>query len=122
MNAWQQEWAYYKYWVMARSQQTYLAIRKLARGNNWSIEKDITFHKLLQVAEETTPTKATLTTAYQHMWGYFKNQSTPLEKQTYLTLLNTLLPEQDQLGPFLKVLAIKYQVAYLLQSKIIQEC
>jgi len=122
MDTWQQEWAHNKYWVMARSQQTYLAIRILTKDNAWSTEKEVTFHQLLQSAAATTPTKATLVTAYQHMWGYFKKRCTPAEKQTYLNLLNTLTPEQDQLGPFLKILAIKYQVDYLLQSKIIQDC
>jgi len=121
MFNWQQEWAHYKYWVMAHSQQTYLAIRELAKDNDWAVEKDAAFHQLLQSAAKNSPTKATLTTAYQHVWGYFKKQCTPVEKQTYLNLLSTLTPEQDQLGPFLKTLALKYQVDYLLQSKIIQD-
>ena len=46
---------------------------------------------------------------------------TPEEKQTYLHLLQELSPQDDKLGPFLSRLAEKYQVSYLLNSRLIQE-
>lgn len=73
MSQWQQDWAYQKYWVMAHSQQHYNAIRQLARHNDWSAAKQERYQQLLAEAEQITPTKATLTTAYQHVWGYFKS-------------------------------------------------
>lgn len=121
MEEWQQTWAYNKYWIMSRSQKLYNKMRELSRNNQWNHEKDLTFKRILEETANTYPTKATLTTAYQHIWGYFKKVCTDDEKNTYLELLGTLTPDNDQLGPFLKQLAIKYQITYLLESRIIKE-
>ena len=121
MNKWQEEWAYNKYWVMAHSQQCYEQIRLLAKDNEWSEQKNIEFKNLLEKAASQTPTVKTLTNAYQHVWGYFKKICMPEEKQTYLHLLQELSPTEDELGPFLSRLAEKYQVSYLLNSRLIQE-
>lgn len=120
MSQWQQDWTYQKYWVMAHSQQHYNAIRQLARHNDWSAAKQERYQQLLAEAEQITPTKATLTTAYQHVWGYFKKQCTLAEKQRYLNLLTNLTPAHDQLGPFLWQLTVKYEVAYLLASRLLR--
>lgn len=120
MSEWQRVWAWQKYWVIARSQQHYNALRALARGNQWSAQKAARFEQLLLEVEKIPPTTTTLTNAYQHVWGYFKRDSTEAEKQRYLDLLATLTPDSDQLGPYLKQLAGKYQVKYLLASRLMQ--
>lgn len=121
MLQWQEEWAYNKYWVMAHSQQCYEQIRRLAKNNEWSDQKATAFHRLLDKAAHQAPTTQTLTNTYQHVWGYFKKICTKQEKQTYLHLLQTLSPQADDLGSFLGYLASKYQVTYLLNSRLIQE-
>ena len=115
MEEWQRVWAYNKYWIMARSQQLYNKVREMAKDNQWTPEKDLIFKRILEEAANTKPTRATLVTAYQHVWGYFKKICTDDEKNTYLKLLVTLTPNNDQLGLFLKQLAIKYQITYLLE-------
>ena len=121
MTSWQQDWAENKYWVMAHSQQHYNQIRQLAKNNDWTVDKTTEFNRLLAEAEQQVPTVKTLTTAYQHIWGYFKKIATLEEKETYLNTLAQLAGGHDQLGPFLKGLTVKYQVAYLLQSRLIRE-
>ena len=121
MTSWQQDWAENKYWVMAHSQQHYNQIRQLAKNNDWTVDKTTEFNRLLAEAEQQVPTIKTLTTAYQHIWGYFKKIATLEEKETYLNTLAQLAGGHDQLGPFLKGLTVKYQVAYLLQSRLIRE-
>lgn len=121
METWQQEWAYNKYWVMAHCQQCYDQMRLLARDNVWSQQKEAQFQQLLKKAAGQQPTVSTLTNTYQHVWGYFKKICSKEEKQTYLQLLQSLTPENDQLGLFLQQLAFKYQVSYLLNSRLIQE-
>lgn len=121
METWQQEWAYNKYWVMAHCQQYYDQIRLLAKDNVWSQQKEAQFQQLLKKAAGQQPTVSTLTNTYQHVWGYFKKICSKEEKQTYLQLLQSLTPENDQLGLFLQQLAFKYQVSYLLNSRLIQE-
>lgn len=122
MDKWQEEWAYNKYWVMAHSQAYYEQIRLLAKDNEWSNAKNAEFESLLVKAASKEPTVKTLTNAYQHVWGYFKKIATTEEKQTYLRLLQELSPQTDKLGPFLSRLTKKYQVAYLLNSRLMQEC
>lgn len=121
MQTWQQQWAYNKYWLMARSQQDYNTVRRLARDNHWTADKQQIFEQILTRAATRQPTHQTLRTAYEHIWGYFKKRCTPQEKQIYRDTLQQLTPENDLLGPFLKKLAFKYQVSYLQQSRIIQE-
>ncbi|MBS0951561.1 YbgA family protein [Lactiplantibacillus plantarum] len=121
MESWQKKWAYNKYWIMAHSQQAYNDIRQLAKNNDWSTDKDQVFDKIITSTELIEPTKQTLTTAYQHVWGYFKKICTANEKETYLILLTKLTPENDELGSFLKLLTIKYNVTYLLNSRLINE-
>lgn len=121
MDKWQEKWAYNKYWVMAHSQACYERIRLLAKNNDWSDAKNAEFEHLLAKAASEPPTVKTLTNAYQHVWGYFKKIATTEEKQTYLRLLQGLSPQTDKLGPFLSRLTEKYQVAYLLNSRLMQE-
>lgn len=121
MDKWQEKWAYNKYWVMAHSQAYYERIRLLAKNNDWSDAKNAEFEDLLAKAASEPPTVKTLTNAYQHVWGYFKKIATTEEKQTYLRLLQELSPQTDKLGPFLSRLTEKYQVAYLLNSRLMQE-
>ena len=39
LKAFQSSWSKNKYWVMSRSQQGYNQIRLLAKGNDWTVEK-----------------------------------------------------------------------------------
>ena len=76
---------------------------------------------MLQEAALQVPTRKTLTTAYEHVWGYFKKIATPEEKNDYLRRLAVLEVDNDQLGSFLKNLTLKYQVTYLMHSRLIRE-
>lgn len=119
--SWQSDWAYNKYWIMAHSQNAYNEIRNLAKNNEWDEKKEQTYQQIIKDLEDVAPTKATLVTAYQHVWGYFKKIATLEEKNEYLKLLDCLSPENDDLGGFLAQLTDKYQVKYLQNSRIIIE-
>lgn len=118
---WQNEWAYNKYWVMSKSQKMYDNVRLMAKNNEWSETKNIEFENIIESLENVHPTKETLTNTYQHIWGYFKKICTDSERKTYVKLIVSLEPENDQLGFFLKDLTYKYQIKYLMQSRIIRE-
>ncbi|MGT2911234.1 YbgA family protein [Streptococcus cameli] len=117
MRAFQKDWAYHKYWVMGHSQAHYNALRLLFKGNDWSQEKAEQYQQLLKEAGQLSPSKATLTTSYQHMWGYFKKKASPEEKETYKFLIEAVRPKKDDLKPFILQLIDKYQPAYLVRSK-----
>ncbi|AQP54490.1 hypothetical protein CBF34_01605 [Vagococcus penaei] len=112
-------WAYYKYDVMAHSQKHYQQIRQLFKYNQWSEEKNSTFHYLIEDALNTPATIGSLKNAYQHIWGYFKKVATKEEKETFLILLNTLSLTNDEVKPFLAQLSIIYQIDYLLNSSLL---
>lgn len=121
MRTCQSKWAEHKYWVMAHSQQHYNQIRELFKYNQWTPDKTAQFEQLLQEAAQKKPTVKTLTTAYQHVWGYFKKICTVEEKDAYLNKLASLDPDHDELGPFLKTMTFRYQITYLLESKLIRD-
>lgn len=117
----QKDWAYHKYWVMGHSQAHYNALRLLFKGNDWSEEKTQCYYQLIDEAGTIRPSKATLTTSYQHMWGYFKKRATDSEKERYKLLISQVTPEDDRLGPFLLEMIEAYQPPYLLHSKFYDE-
>lgn len=117
LKSFQVSWAKHKYWVMSRSQQAYNEIRLLAKGNDWSLEKQRQFEKILQEMEAVAPTDKTLRVAYQHVWGYFKKLATVEEKQHYLDMIDQSNLLDSQLESFLKELSVKYNQEYLLQMR-----
>lgn len=118
---WQKIWAVNKYWVMSKSQQQYDHIRLLAKNNQWTPQKSQELDKILDSLGSVLPTRKTLVTTYQHIWGYFKKKCTDEELHQYLKLLDELQPDNDSLGPFLVQLTAKYQIDYLQKSRLIIE-
>lgn len=121
MESWQKDWAYNKYYVMSKSQNLYNEIRSLASQNNWDAEKDEAYHSLIKQAENTDPTLGSLKNTYQHVWGYFKKRCTKSEKDKFMNLINQLALENNQLPKYLKELTYKYEIEYLINSRLIQE-
>lgn len=118
---WQKVWAFNKYWVMSKSQKQYDYIRCLAKNNQWTPHKSQELRNIIDLLESVSPTRKTLTTTYQHIWGYFKKKCNNEELHRYLRLLDGLQPDDDNLGPFLAQLTKKYQIDYLEKSRIIIE-
>lgn len=117
LKSFQSSWAKHKYWVMSRSQQAYNEIRLLAKGNDWSLEKQKAYEKILIDLEKIQPTDQTLRVTYQHVWGYFKKLATIEEKQRYLDMIDQSNLLDSQLESFLKELSVKYNQEYLLQMR-----
>lgn len=120
MTSVQERWAYHKYWVMAHSQAHYNAIRQLFKGNAWSAEKELVFEQLLVEAAAIAPTPATLRTAYQHIWGYFKKMANEEEREAYKEMIGDL-SVYDELEAFLLQMIENYQPYYLVNSKFYDE-
>lgn len=117
LKSFQISWSKNKYWVMSRSQQAYNKIRLLAKGNEWSLEKQEAYEKILIDLEKIQPTDQTLRVTYQHVWGYFKKLATIEEKQRYLYMIDQSILLDSQLESFLKELSVKYNQEYLLQMR-----
>lgn len=116
--AYQKEWAYQKYWVMAHSQQHYNALRLLFKGNTWSQDKVEVFETLIAEAESLSPTTKTLRTVYQHVWGYFKKVASPEEKERFRYLDAHLVHEAEAMQDFLVQMTDRYQPSYLIGSRL----
>lgn len=115
----QQEWASLKYLILSKSQPDYKAIRALFTDHEWNEKKEQAFRSYLQHALEQPAKIGDRLNAYQHVWGYFKNKVTDMERIKYQELIENFSLEQDEVLFFLKELAIKYQEEYLLQSSLL---
>lgn len=118
LKAAQQEWASRKYFVMLHSQQEYQAIRRLFSNNQWSERKAMEFAERLIRAQGFRPTQQTRRNTYEHLWGYLKGVATKQEKEMFFARLAVLSDAADDVLPCLRLLAHKYQVAYLLNSRL----
>ncbi|MFW8052534.1 YbgA family protein [Vagococcus fluvialis] len=117
LKAFQSSWSKNKYWVMSRSQQGYNQIRLLAKGNDWTVEKQQEYELVLEQLNQVMPTEKTLRVTYQHVWGYFKKQADNSEKETYQQLISRNVLDDGELELFLKNLAVKYNQEYLLKMR-----
>lgn len=107
-------WREEKYHVMLHSQNHYNAIRIAMKEARYA-----QVSALIAEALAITPTTGSQRNAIMHMWGYFKKRVTSEEKASYQQLLQ--LDDFEQLLIFLKELAEKYEVIYLLESRVLGE-
>lgn len=107
-------WREEKYNVMFYSQNHYNAIRQAMK--NKASYKEIS--ALIEQALSLTPTEGSMRNACQHMWGYFKKVATEEEKKQYEQLIQTT--DFSELLTLLKGLAEKYEVTYLLESRVLK--
>lgn len=112
-------WREEKYHVLLHSQQSYNEIRELLKSSPSLQEVQLKIEEALRCK----PTKGTVINAYDHMWGYFKNNATEAEKEQSKTLKSDFqsdLITKNELLTFLKELAQQYNVTYLLESRVLQ--
>ncbi|MCW1927930.1 YbgA family protein [Bhargavaea beijingensis] len=112
-------WSREKYRVMYHSQAHYGRIREILKGNPSFAD----IESLIGEAVRTRPTPGSVRNAVQHMWGYFKRQADEGERQAYLRLLDGFSAgsvREEELLCFIRQLAEKYRVGYLLNSTIIE--
>lgn len=117
LKEFQSSWSNQKYWVMSRSQQSYNDIRLMAKGNQWTEERQKNYEQIISELEQISPTDTTLRVAYQHIWGYFKKIATSKEKETYKELIESNPLQSRELELFLKELSYDYQQKYLMEMR-----
>ncbi|WP_086429342.1 DUF1722 domain-containing protein [Staphylococcus cornubiensis] len=113
----QNYWRYQKYNVMMRSYKDYKEIQML-------IKQKMSFKTIKAAIQEILAKpidNSAFINTFQHLWGYFKHDATPTEKESYtslLTQLETRIVTYDACIQFIQNLIQKYQQPYLLQSAI----
>lgn len=113
----EREWAQYKYWVMARSQKAYETLRRFFRDE--STCDVLAFYQMIDSLRDLPVDNKAQMNACQHVWGYFKNIATDREKTQYLKLMEACKEDSAKYlscNRFLKKLAYKYNVNYLINS------
>ncbi|MFC7365859.1 MULTISPECIES: DUF1722 domain-containing protein [Bhargavaea] len=111
-------WSREKYRVMYHSQTHYEQIRETLKRDPPLAD----IEALIGDAIRTPPTDGSVRNAVQHMWGYFKKQAEEEEKQEYRRLLDGFSSggtREEELLRFIRTLAEKYGVKYLLNSTIL---
>lgn len=107
-------WCEEKYNVMFHSQNYYNAIRQ-AMKNKASYEE---ISALIKQALSLAPSEGSMRNACQHMWGYFKKVANEEEKKLYEQLIQTT--NFSELLTYLRRLAEKYEITYLLESRVLK--
>lgn len=77
-------WAKNKYYVLSKSHKVYLEIREYLK------EKEVDFlflNEKIQRVRNIEESKKDFSNAILHVWGYFKNEATEIEKQGLCNLL-----------------------------------
>ena len=113
----EKEWRKYKYSVLEKSHKIYLEIRELLK------EKEkvsaITFYEYIEKAlEQNTETKNFINAA-NHVWGYFKDKASIIEKKKFLDYIEKYKKGEakpDNIKKYLNKLALKYNEEYLINS------
>lgn len=115
----EQLWRKEKYHVLLHSQQSYQSIRN-------ALKNDISLNQLQQMIDEALliePTIGSICNAFDHMWGYFKKCANEDEKKHAKLLKSDFISgkiESDVLLDFLADLAAKYNVRYLIESRVLK--
>ena len=93
-------------------QNAYNDIRQTLKENTSLLAIQSKIDKAITVP----PTKGSIINAYEHMWGYFKNQASKEEKLKARCMKEMFLNNElslETLLKFLKHLSVKYEVIYL---------
>lgn len=114
-------WAKNKYLVLSKSHAYYLKIRDYLKRDDANREG---VERFIEKAMALDESKKDVINAYQHIWGYFKDEAGEENKEKFLGLIddykNDKIPKEEVLQ-FLKQLLEKFPYPYLKNSKIFKE-
>ena len=109
-------WAKNKYYVLSKSHKEYLGIREYLKGN----KLDVSFLKeKIQKIKDMNESRKDFSNAVLHVWGYFKEDASAVEKQELFNIINEYMEErssQTVVIDYLNTLLKKYPNEYLENS------
>ena len=111
------EWGRYKYWLLEHSHSHYLKARKTIRYKENGYMKEL--FCTIQEGLLLPPTIGSKVNAGMHVWGYFKDRATDMEKRKYEKLITGIQEENQKvetLKKFLWKMTLKYEQNYLMES------
>ena len=113
-------WAKNKYYVLSKSHKVYLEIREYLK------EKEVDFlflNEKIQRVRNIEESKKDFSNAILHVWGYFKNEATEIEKQGLCNLLQEYMKgknNQKSVIEYINILLKKYPNEYLQKSTLLK--
>jgi UV DNA damage endonuclease len=111
------EWARYKYFILERSPESYLSIRKLLQDKSTYPALEM-FH-MIETAADIPIDIGNAVNAALHVWGYFKEKASEAEKRRFQSILKKFASGETGIQPvknMLLMLARKYQDDFLLNG------
>ena len=112
-------WAKNKYYVLSKSHKAYLNIREYLKEK----EVDIAYlQEKIQSAKDIKESKKDFHNAILHVWGYFKKETSIMEKQTLFDILNEYMEGKNNsevVIEYLNTLLKKYPNEYLEKSTLL---
>ena len=112
-------WAKNKYYVLSKSHKTYLEIREYLKEK----EVDILFlNEKIQKVRDMEESKKDFYNAILHVWGYFKKESSEIEKQGLFNILEEYMEgrnNQKSVIEYINTLLKKYPIKYLQESTLL---
>ena len=112
-------WAKNKYYVLSKSHKVYLEIREYLKEK----EVDILFlNEKIERVRSIKESKKDFNNAVLHVWGYFKNEATEIEKQKLHNLLEEYMKgknNQKSVIEYINILLKKYPNEYLQKSTLL---
>ena len=112
-------WAKNKYYVLSKSHKTYLEIREYLKEK----EVDILFlNEKIQKVRDMKASKKDFHNAILHVWGYFKKESSEIEKQGLFNILEEYMEgrnNQKAVIEYINTLLKKYPNKYLQESTLL---
>lgn len=113
-------WAKNKYYVLSKSHKEYLGIREYLKGD----KLDVSFLKdKIQKIKGMNESRKDFSNAVLHVWGYFKEDASAVEKQELFNILNEYMEErssQTVVIEYLNTLLKKYPNEYLENSTFLK--
>ena len=113
-------WAKNKYYVLSKSHKSYLEIREYLKEK----EVDILFLKeKIKKVKDMKESKKDFRNAILHIWGYFKEKSSEIEKQRLFNILEEYMKgknNQEDVIEYINTLLDRYPNKYLQESTLLK--
>ena len=112
-------WAKNKYYVLSKSHKIYLEIREYLKEKEVDI---LILNEKIQKARDVKENKKDFTNAILHIWGYFKKQSSEIEKQELFNILEEYMKgknNQEYVIEYINILLTRYPNKYLQESTLL---
>ena len=112
-------WAKNKYYVLSKSHKTYLDIREYLKEKEVDI---LVLNEKIQKVRDMKESKKDFRNAILHIWGYFKKQSSEIEKQELFNILEEYMEgknNQEYVIEYINTLLTRYPNKYLQESTLL---